>query len=126
MMSVKKILLVDDDKIFNYLTKLTLKEHGITCIIDEALDGQEALEYIANADELPDIILLDINMPRIDGFEFLKEYERQDRGREHCRIYMFTSSERAEDRANAMANRFVKGYFDKPLSVEAIESIIKS
>ena len=116
MNKLKKILLVDDDKAVNFINRLTLIENNIDCKVVEAMDGQQALEHRAAHDECPDIIFLDINMPGMDGFEFLTELERRGKCCEHSNVFMLTSSIREEDKTRAMASSLVKGYFDKPLT----------
>src|ERR1700742_4250180 len=74
----KNIFLIDDDKLFVFLTKKSIQEADIVAHIKEFGDGQAAIEYIkeiaSNAELLPDIIFLDLSMPIMDGWEFLKEY----------------------------------------------------
>ena len=125
MMPLKKVLLVDDDKALNFINRLTIQDHAADCHITEALDGQQALDYLAGHDECPDIIFLDINMPGMDGFEFLEEMERRGKCCENSKIFMLTSSVREEDKTKAMSSDLVKGYFDKPLSSQHIEEILR-
>lgn len=125
-MALKKILLVDDSKPFNFLSKLTIQNSSIDCEIHEALNGQLALDYLAKAGECPDVILLDINMPVMDGFQFLKEYERRGYCTHNTKIFMLTSSVREEDKDKSLASKYVKGYFDKPLSVNHIDEILSA
>ena len=126
MMQLNKILLVDDDKALNYLNRLILKDNRVDCTVDEALDGQQALDYISAADNCPDVILLDINMPGIDGFQFLKEYEKIGKCNQRSRIFMLTSSLRDEDRTTALSNKLVSGYLDKPLTTAHIRKILSA
>ena len=124
MSALKKVLLIDDDKALNFINRLTLQDHSADCHIAEALDGQQALDYLAEHDECPDVIFLDINMPGMDGFEFLEEMERRGKCCENSRIFMLTSSVRDEDRTKALSSELVKGYLDKPLSSRQIEQIL--
>jgi len=126
MMALNKILLVDDDKAFNFLNRFLLKENQITCPIYEALNGQQALDHISTTGECPDLILLDINMPGVDGFGFLREYEKMGKCCTHSRIFMLTSSQRDEDRTKALSNKFVSGYLDKPLTAAHILEILSA
>jgi CheY-like chemotaxis protein len=119
---LNKILLVDDDATFNFLNKAALKQFGISCSIDEALNGKKALEYIMSH-ECPDVLLLDLNMPVMAGIEFLKEYQKQARCIEHTKVYILTSSLRDEDKMAIMKFSCVKGYFPKPLSADHVEAI---
>ena len=120
-MAAKKVLLVDDDKVVNFINRLTIGDHSADCEVAEAHDGQQAIEHLMAEEACPDVILLDINMPGMDGFEFLNEYEKRGKCCYNSKIYVLTSSPRDEDREKAMANRLVKGFFDKPLSPEHIQ-----
>ncbi|MBS1614107.1 MAG: response regulator [Bacteroidetes bacterium] len=122
-MALNKILLVDDSEPFNYLSKAVLADNKVTCVINEALNGQEALDYLEREETCPDVILLDLNMPVMDGFDFLEEYAKREKCHAHTKIFVLTSSNRAEDKDRAVKNKFVMGYFDKPLSYFHIKEI---
>jgi len=115
--------LVDDDTAFNFLNRIVLNNSGINCEINACLDGQAALEFVTNSEKCPDIILLDINMPIMDGFEFLDEFEKRNKCVD-TKVFMLTSSNQDEDRNGAFRYNCVKGYFDKPLTEENVEEII--
>ncbi len=123
-MELQKLLLVDDDSAFNFLNRIILNSSGIDCEIEECLDGRSALEHASNPDKCPDVILLDINMPIMDGFEFLDEFDRLHQCSEHTKVFILTSSNQEEDRQKALSYSCVKGYFDKPLDKEHIREII--
>ncbi len=125
------ILLVDDDDVTNFLSREMLRIYLPLPQIDTVMNGQEAIDYLkeraANADELPDIILLDINMPVMDGWEFLAEFENIRRpGFEKINIIMFTSSVYYEDIDKARTYSIVKNIFSKPLDEGKIKEIIAS
>lgn len=122
-MKPKKLLLVDDDEAFNYLNRIILNNAGVDCEISACLDGMAALEFATNSGQRPDIILLDINMPVMDGFEFLDEFEKRNYSR-HTAVFMLTSSNQDEDRTGALKYSCVKGYFDKPLTEQNVDHII--
>ena len=118
-----EILIVDDSPAFNQLTRLTIKKSGLECNITELSNGLKALEYLAVSNSCPDVILLDINMPVMDGFDFLEEYTRDHKCLNKSFVYMLTSSAEERDKANAKAFDIVKGYFEKPISKENIAAI---
>lgn len=122
-MAPLRILLVDDDKAFNFLNRIMLREHLPGCEIAEATDGKQALDYIDSSDQCPDLIFLDINMPGLDGFDFLREFETRVKCHERANIFMLTSSIREEDLLAAKEYSQVKGYFCKPLSAENIKEL---
>ena len=117
-------MLVDDDTSFNFLNRIILNTSGVKCEIDECLDGMAALEYAKSAEQCPDVILLDINMPIMDGFEFLEEFEKRYKCRDHTKVFVLTSSNQDEDREKALKFSCVKGYFDKPLSAKHVMEIV--
>ena len=125
MKSVNKILLVDDDEGFNFLNRINLEQNGVDCKVDIALNGKEALQYLSSGGNCPDVILLDLNMPVMDGFEFLGKFEKQAPVcSTRSRVFVLTSSERDEDKYKTMSQTMVKGFFSKPLSPEDIQEIM--
>ena len=123
------ILLVDDDKGTNYLHKMVLKEADIAENILVALNGEQALEIINNVDNKypqPELIFLDINMPKMNGWEFLEEYQKFDNSRknEHI-IVMLTVSLNPDDEKKASTIPEISGFRSKPLNIEMLELIIK-
>ena len=124
-MSLRKVLLIDDDDAVNFLNRRKLKDFDPDCEVIEAIDGQEALNYLAETDSCPDVILLDLNMPGLDGFGFLKKYEEMGKCCNESRVFVFivTSSLREEDKVKAVTSGLVNGYFEKPLSENQIKII---
>jgi CheY-like chemotaxis protein len=94
--------------------------------MDEVMDGKAALDYLQNNEECPDIILLDINMPVMDGFEFLEQFEKQHKCTDKSKVFILTSSQRDEDRIKSIKNKYVKGYFDKPLNSTHVREILSA
>jgi len=123
------ILLVDDDDVTNFLSREMLRIYMPSPKIDTTLNGQEAIDYLLSRaddpEQLPDIILLDINMPVMDGWEFLAEFEKLKRpGFEKIHIIMFTSSVYYEDIGKAKTYSIVTDIFSKPLDESKIKAII--
>lgn len=118
------ILIVDDSPAFINLAKLMINKTGIICKIHEASNGKRALDYLSQAEQCPDLILLDINMPVMDGFDFLEDYKLASNCHPLTSIYMLTSSAQEIDKAKAHSYGIVKGYFEKPLTKENILQII--
>lgn len=134
MKQVRKILIVDDDDITCYISKFTLQEMMFAHEVEHAPDGSEALAYIrehcsktsrTDAD-CPDLILVDINMPGMDGFHLL-EAMQQDRSLDLERIYVviITTSDRPKDMQKAASyGSFVKGFLSKPLQAADLEAVL--
>jgi len=125
-MALQKILLVDDDKSFLYLNRKMFKYNNVVCQIDECRNGQEALHYLSSTETLPDIILMDINMPVMDGLEFLKKYEQRPGHQDPPKVFILSSSNTEEEKSKALRYKFVKGYFEKPLNDAHIAEILSS
>jgi CheY-like chemotaxis protein len=123
------ILLVDDDDTSNFLTQKVISIMGIADHTHTTYNGKQALtyllenckEYIPSLPACPDMILLDINMPVMDGFQFLEEfYKIQPDYYQNIKIVVLTSSENPKD-----LERFKKyplfGYINKPISIEKLQ-----
>ena len=120
------VLLVDDDEGVTFLNRFLLESSGRNLIIQTAINGSEALKVIEQAGACPDIILLDVNMPVMDGFEFLETVNQQKLCIGHSKIFIVTSSDRDEDRDKALGYSFVKGYLQKPLDEKSLMGIINT
>lgn len=101
----KNILLVDDETIFNFLHKRMLELTGVTDEIHTTLNGVQAMDFLQgnsrNA-KLPDIIMLDLSMPVMDGFAFLDAFQKIDLpGKENITVIVVTSSIDQRDRLKA-------------------------
>jgi CheY-like chemotaxis protein len=122
MSKFNAIFLVDDDPVINLVNKRLLKKTGISDRIEDFLGGEEALEKIS--DESPSdpiLIFLDINMPVLNGWEFLNKYmllfpERNDQ------ILILSSSIDYQDRQKAKEFKIVSGFLEKPLTLEKIST----
>ncbi|SMP67312.1 Response regulator receiver domain-containing protein [Neorhodopirellula lusitana] len=116
------ILLIDDDEVDQYLCERVFKRSDFSATLLTASDGVEALELLRDAETLPDLILLDINMPRMNGHEFLLEYSKLGH-REIPVIVMLTSSDLNRDRDDALKHPAVQDYILKPFRKEMIEKL---
>ena len=122
------ILLIDDDEPTNFLNKLTLEQAGCTQQIRIAQSGQEALDYLQdeNATPRPDLIFLDINMPAMDGWEFLERYRSLPPARKaDIVLIMLTTSLNPDDEKRTRAIPEVAGFENKPLSQEQLNHLLK-
>lgn len=120
-MDISVSLIVDDNEADQFLTKLVIEEFNPNIEVISAYDGQEALDLLSTMDNQPGIIFLDINMPGMNGLEFLEEYSRWEH--QAPVIAMLTTSEQTKDRQNSMSYGFVRNYFTKPLGKEDLEII---
>ncbi len=122
-----KIFIIDDDPISIFFTERALQMGGVQAKIQTYLSAEEALTFLrkATVDELPDIIFLDLNMPQVDGWEFLESFEQlQEKARNKSLIYILTSSLDTSDVAKADDYQIVKGFIHKPISSDDIDTIL--
>ena len=114
-MKITSILVVDDDENDQFICDYTIRKFDPSIRVLKALDGAEALDILHR--ETPDAIILDINMPVMNGFEFLDRYATEFEV--HAPIVaLLTSSRLGKDRERAMQYSFVKSYFEKPLQAD--------
>ena len=114
-----KIFIIDDDSIISFLAKKTIDASNVSSKIKDFKEGSDALAFLKEfcdvAEELPDIILLDISMPVMDGWHFLEEYALLMPKMSKNNLYMFSSSISQIDIERAKNNPLVKDYIFKPL-----------
>lgn len=131
MSTLKSILLIDDDQINNFIVLNKLKAIPEIEHIHCEENGQLAIQFIKNAIEkdptqLPCIILLDINMPVMDGWEFLEEFEKLDHAfTERMKVYMVSSSVYTEDIEKSKQYSNITAFISKPLTKDKINEIIQ-
>lgn len=121
------LVLIDDEEMDHLLYRRTVERSGLVDELITFLSAEEALEFL-RSDDRPEIdaILLDINMPRMNGFEFLDAAEREiGHGFAQMVVIMLTTSLNPEDRARADACSMVKDYLSKPLCAEHLEKIAR-
>ncbi|WP_347374472.1 response regulator [Aequorivita sp. Q41] len=126
MKKFNTILLIDDDKATNEYHEIIINLAGVANNIHSVTSGQEGLDYLTSKKNYngmedtypqPDLIFLDINMPAMNGFEFMEEYNKLDEDQKGSHIIvMLTSSLNPDDQERAGKNNHIKDYMDKPLS----------
>lgn len=122
-MKIKTIMIVDDSEADQLLTSMTIEEYDKNIEVLQAYDGEEALELLNDKQiSNPDVVILDINMPRMTGLEFLEEYSKNKN--QASVVAMLTSSEQKKDRELATSYDCVKSYFVKLLDDADMEKII--
>ena len=128
------ILLVDDNDATNVFNEYIINELGVCDTIRNVHNGLEALNYIKGEEDycnrqkhpLPELIFLDINMPKMGGFEFIEEYQKLPEVQKTAIVIFLTTSCLKEDEIKAKSFPKVMGLETKPLSEEQLEQIMIS
>ncbi len=124
MRSRKPILLVEDDQIDVMTVKRAFKENNITNKIDIVGNGEEALEHLRNPEKKkPCVILLDLNMPRMNGVEFLK-VAKLDETIRRIPVVVLTTSKEEQDKVDSF-NLGVAGYMLKPVDFHKFVEVVR-
>ena len=124
--SLKTVLLVDDGPNERILFEMAAKKAGTTFALRYVSDGREAVDYLEGVDgfrdrsrhPVPDLVVLDVNMPRMNGFEFL-EWLRRHPVLQSLPVVMWTSSAQESDIRRAYS-LLANSYLVKPLSLTAL------
>ena len=126
MKKLKKILLVDDDEHTNFLNRTIIRHSQFADEVVSQIKAEEALQYLAEGTrngDLPDLIFLDINMPLMDGWDFMREYAQMRLNGTGPRVIMLTSSINPKDEERAAAIKELSGFRSKPLSYDVLSDI---
>lgn len=120
------ILIIDDDRITLSVNEILVRKTAPESSIIAMNSGLFALEYLkSHEDNWPEVILLDINMPIMNGWEFLDSLENQ-MSKCGCNtiICMLSSSRHNEDISQYNARKYVKSYLQKPLQINELENVL--
>lgn len=118
-MRSKRIHLIDDDPLNNMINRKLIMKFLPEALITEDIDARIALERIKN-ELTPDLILLDLNMPGMNGWEFLDNFQKIGK---NITVYILTSSIDSADYRKAQKYKLVKKYIEKPLNPDIITNL---
>ncbi len=130
MKKIKNVLLIDDDEPTNFINKKIIESSELVEDIHITQSGQEALNFLSHRSEQderhppPDLIFLDINMPAMDGWEFLDHYRKLATGKkDSIIIVMLTTSLNPDDEVKARESKEVNAFRNKPLTRQLLGEI---
>lgn len=128
------ILLIDDDPASNFLNGAIIKKVGLKAHIQVTSRAQDALDYInhkgiflGGTHPKPDLIFVDINMPKMNGWEFVEQFKRMPKKKqEGTVVVMLTTSDDPEDRQRAINSPEVHSFITKPLSKSKLSNLVNT
>jgi two-component system, chemotaxis family, chemotaxis protein CheY len=128
MDSKSTVFIVDDDPIHQRIAQIMISRHNLFEEYSSYTEAQDALDFlqknIENAELLPGVILLDLNMPVVDGWDFLEAFEiLNSQLKSVISIYIVSSSVDEKDLLRSKQYASVKGFISKPLTPDIIRSI---
>ena len=128
MNKLRLVLLIDDNPADNFLHEMLLMDIGVAEQVDAVSNGQEALDYIkacAGPQQLPELICVDINMPVMDGWEFLDAYDRlPEQQKSGVVVMMISTTLNPSDMAAAEQRDSIAKFVRKPLTEESMRELL--
>jgi CheY-like chemotaxis protein len=128
-MLIKNLFILDDDIITTHLMKEMLNDVSFVKSFHIENNGWQALEYlqaIARKDTFPDVLLIDLKMPEMDGYEFIEHFEEQFLSLHPAsNLLVLTSSVSEKDRQKAMRYKSVSNFIQKPLTEDKLAEIAR-
>jgi len=125
---MKKLVVIDDDPIDHFVMKHALRGNDYFDTTTYTIDGALVLDYIeenkSTPDKLPDVIILDLNMPIFSGWDFLERFQEMSSGiSKNIKVHVLTSSIMPADRENAEQYPFVRSFISNPFESAEIKSL---
>lgn len=130
MKKIDTICIIDDDEIYQLFTKKAIQKLDISKRTLSFYNGEEAIghlrDLIQKGENIPEIILLDINMPFMDGWQFMDEFLKIKHSlKQKTTIYIVSSSIAPGDKSRAIGYEEIAGYISKPVEAETLLKIVQ-
>lgn len=124
MKKLGKVMLIDDDDVTNFYNKTILEQMNCCDEIIVFEEAVRALEFLKNEHDSINLILLDVNMPIMNGWDFIEAYRLIPSDKKAKIVMMLSSSANSEDRERAERIELIKKFINKPLTEEAIQEVM--
>ncbi len=128
-MKIERLLLIDDDELNNYIVSSILEDTQLVDNFNFKTDGESALQYLhlcQATQQFPNLILVDLKMPIMDGFEFIEQYEKKFiEVSPNTQLMVLTSSIRETEKQKALNFKSVTNFVNKPLNDERLKYVIE-
>lgn len=123
-----RVWIVDDEPISRFIMRRCIPDNGEFVIAGEFDDGQKAMDKLKslqhNDDAFPDVIILDVNMPLLDGWEFMELFQDLFKKNDSPKVFIVSSSEHEDDIARSHEFAAIEEYLLKPISMEVMERVM--
>ena len=123
------LLVIDDDDINIFIIKKIVEKTGLDINMVSKGNGQQAIDYIkdsiANQEQFPNLMLIDINMPIMNGWEFIEAYQMLN-VQQNVDMYILSSSVYENDIEKTKSYPLVKGFISKPLSIDRLKELVNA
>lgn len=127
----RNVMLVDDDPLNNLISSKFIKFSGLSSNVVSFLNGISGYKYLThcktkevNSGTFPDLIIVDIDMPAMDGFSFVEKYQEKFwNGNQSTKIVFLTSSQNENHRIKAREYKCISDFLEKPLSIESLYAL---
>ena len=129
MSKIALVSIIDDDTVFQFIAKRVIEATNLVEQILQFPDGEKAINYFrlnkATPENIPDLIFLDLNMPYLDGWQFLDEFTTITFPKDLITIYICTSSTSPFDMERFNEYSKLKGYLTKPIGKDKFSGVLK-
>jgi CheY-like chemotaxis protein len=128
MKKIELAYIIDDDEIIIYLTNKLIMKSDFCQSIETFTEAERALERLTLAaqtgENIPDVILFDLNMPQMNGWEFIEAFKKINFGKE-VPTFIFTSSIDPNDKQRSFQYTEIKDFITKPLTLQKLDKILR-
>ncbi|HEY1044792.1 MAG TPA: response regulator [Bacteroidia bacterium] len=128
MKKLDLVYIIDDDEVIMYLTGRLISNAEFSERVETFLNASEALtklkDGLENGGELPDAILFDLNMPEIDGWQFIETFQKMP-GAKKIPCFVFTTSIDPSDKNKSLKYKIIKDFITKPLTHQKLDKILR-